>query len=852
MKKVNFSLLIFLIFASLFLSQKVLAIQQAYIEKIEYSIDDNTYGPYNAATGRGLIAWVIDYNNEAKYGKVYYAAPTATPDGGNGSSNFTYNGGNIAVVNTTQHSRLYTRYTVYNTGDDPIEGITASVKGDYYGTKTSILSWKKDGDISGTPLSSRYLQPDSGPYYEQYVTTILNFPNGYLWKPIMLGWDEGHLFENERLGQRAILRTIGTDFYPPGISCTVEPPPSSPSPSQYYPKSPEDIYIEHGGHYKSKCTLRNLSSINTSYTKVYLNYESRLSWLTYARYKEATYLHNFDSEIITLAPGESKTIYNEITVNDTSSEPGYRNVNFSHLAASYTFYSCKNASCSQQAPLNLNISPSFGRGPGKYLAVDDPGTFSKTYIGSNGNPTYKAYFNLWNPDTKYNEAVFGTDYDIDIQILEKGDTWRQDASNAIRHYIIPVLGLTQETGASPAFPGYFAANWSTQGREDSFPFVFEIPDVQTFSSSAEYKLYFTTIWKNHPRTSKNEPIDRINRSFAPGLDLQLGPVVLPPNQSTFSTTNSIWNFSSQTLNVKIKLEESISDPNFTFSLSSNLCSPPETATLCFTLNPGQIITFPIDFRYNGPKPLNDIFGNLTGAASFQVSGGSYLISDTDISSITIEKAGNPPTAHNLYVTPPNPGDYCGITAYPPVRLNWEFSGQSAYMIQVDDDEDFSSLEVETGKISRNSQSYVLQQVGERLSWGKTYYWRLKVWSGNNPSGWIYPPNPPGQTTPRPGAPFQTTHPWPDPDFSLSPEHPNAKEKIEFTDLSQFYDSSASWFWDFGDGQGSTEQNPTHSYSSSGDFSVTLTITDSDNYSCSETKGSNIRLPLPEWKEITPF
>lgn len=48
----------------------------------------------------------------------------------------------------------------------------------------------------------------------------------------------------------------------------------------------------------------------------------------------------------------------------------------------------------------------------------------------------------------------------------------------------------------------------------------------------------------------------------------------------------------------------------------------------------------------------------------------------------------------------------------------------------------------------------------------------------------------------------------------------------FTDLSGDPDGTVTaWSWDFGDGQGSTLQNPSHGYASGGVFTVTLTVTD---------------------------
>ena len=46
--------------------------------------------------------------------------------------------------------------------------------------------------------------------------------------------------------------------------------------------------------------------------------------------------------------------------------------------------------------------------------------------------------------------------------------------------------------------------------------------------------------------------------------------------------------------------------------------------------------------------------------------------------------------------------------------------------------------------------------------------------------------------------------------------------ITFTDNSSF--SPTEWFWLFGDGESSTEENPTHTYASNGTYTVTLTVT----------------------------
>jgi PKD repeat protein len=66
--------------------------------------------------------------------------------------------------------------------------------------------------------------------------------------------------------------------------------------------------------------------------------------------------------------------------------------------------------------------------------------------------------------------------------------------------------------------------------------------------------------------------------------------------------------------------------------------------------------------------------------------------------------------------------------------------------------------------------------------------------------------------------------------------------LDSNDISSvvyFYDNSTpaglidSWFWDFGDGTSSTEQNPVHTYPDSGYYAVCLTIT-ADSIACTST------------------
>ncbi|MBZ9572729.1 hypothetical protein KJA17_00850 [Patescibacteria group bacterium] len=222
----------------------------------------------------------------------------------------------------------------------------------------------------------------------------------------------------------------------------------------------------------------------------------------------------------------------------------------------------------------------------------------------------------------------------------------------------------------------------------------------------------------------------------------------------------------------------------------------------------------------------------------------------------------PPTATNLSV---DEGDYCTVPLRP--IFSWTFSDpepgdtQGAYQVQVDNNSNFSSPEVDSGKVYSSSESYV--PVGS-LSYNTTYWWRLKVWDNHDAqSDWISGPS------------FTTSlHAWPYPDFSWSPPSPTEGEIVQFCaiqeagvcpeDVSTCYDinnneiscSGKSFLWtfpsgtEFATGTSSTSENPRVKFDSTGVKDVTLEITD-DVGTCPRTKSVGVMLPLPRWREIAP-
>ncbi|WP_168204041.1 PKD domain-containing protein [Aliikangiella coralliicola] len=76
---------------------------------------------------------------------------------------------------------------------------------------------------------------------------------------------------------------------------------------------------------------------------------------------------------------------------------------------------------------------------------------------------------------------------------------------------------------------------------------------------------------------------------------------------------------------------------------------------------------------------------------------------------------------------------------------------------------------------------------------------------------------------------------PNADFKYSAN----KLTVSFTDSSSDDKGVTSYAWNFGDGNSSTQQNPTHTYAADGTYSVQLMVTDGDNASDSTTQSVTV-------------
>ncbi len=221
---------------------------------------------------------------------------------------------------------------------------------------------------------------------------------------------------------------------------------------------------------------------------------------------------------------------------------------------------------------------------------------------------------------------------------------------------------------------------------------------------------------------------------------------------------------------------------------------------------------------------------------------------TDTLFTTADSCNSSPTASNLSVSQ---GDYCVLPSH---RFTWDYSDpegdpQEKYQLQVDNNSNFSSPEVDIAPVSSSAEEVVVvvsTSPGEdQLAYNTGYYWRVRVWDDQGgDSGWL---NGPSFTT--------EPHRYPSIDFDWTPDGPNINEGVQFVDQSSVYGGTtkASWSWTFPDGDPGTsnQQNPLVIFTSSGSKSVSLTVTDSDGFSCPGSETVNVGFSLPEWEESSP-
>lgn len=84
------------------------------------------------------------------------------------------------------------------------------------------------------------------------------------------------------------------------------------------------------------------------------------------------------------------------------------------------------------------------------------------------------------------------------------------------------------------------------------------------------------------------------------------------------------------------------------------------------------------------------------------------------------------------------------------------------------------------------------------------------------------------------------------DFGVSTSDLDA----DFTDMSTDSDGSVvAWSWNFGDGNSSTQENPSHTYALAGNYTVSLSVTDDEGATDSTSQTISVTAPSTGWQEL---
>jgi hypothetical protein len=253
----------------------------------------------------------------------------------------------------------------------------------------------------------------------------------------------------------------------------------------------------------------------------------------------------------------------------------------------------------------------------------------------------------------------------------------------------------------------------------------------------------------------------------------------------------------------------------------------------------------------------------------EATGEHYSVCATSNYKVFLTAPSNqPPTVSN----PTTTQEKCAWGSSPQVApglaitLHWTYSDQdgdlpAGYEVWIDTDSNFHNddprfkLKVEGTKSTSytinlsDNQLTRVDKLTYPLSWNTTYHWKVRVKdSAGNWSDWSQVDS---FTTP--------SHAYPYVNFTWSPQKPTVNQVVQFTDLSECYNSSNnvihcnSWYWTFSNGTppSSKNQNPTTTFSSIGKSEIILEVTGSSNYSCSVKKFLQTTYPLPFFKEIPP-
>lgn len=187
-----------------------------------------------------------------------------------------------------------------------------------------------------------------------------------------------------------------------------------------------------------------------------------------------------------------------------------------------------------------------------------------------------------------------------------------------------------------------------------------------------------------------------------------------------------------------------------------------------------------------------------------------------------------------------------------VIFTWDFVSdysQRSYDFEIATNAEFTSAFSVSATTS--SSSYVLnldESVwnGGQLSWGGTYYWRVKARNlAGSASAWQ-----------ESSFTVSRTHGSPWAKFSNLPQKILKERPITFdASESVVYDASTptySWTFEGGDPGTSTEVEEIVIFNEDSNFTTTLRVTDGTGYYCEKIDTNLVNLFRPVWKDVSPF
>lgn len=117
-----------------------------------------------------------------------------------------------------------------------------------------------------------------------------------------------------------------------------------------------------------------------------------------------------------------------------------------------------------------------------------------------------------------------------------------------------------------------------------------------------------------------------------------------------------------------------------------------------------------------------------------------------------------------------------------------------------------------------------------LATASTHYYRVQAHYGEETSGWSSVASATTDVIP-PVAAFEWTAEY---------------TEVRFTDLSTDETGIVNWYWNFGDGNSSSQASPVHTYAQAGDYAVTLTVT--DEHGATDRADDLVSVEAPPWTD----